>query len=1019
MARNSGTRRNTAAAAALAGVALLLIASGAPSPEDQLFRHRNLGKAFYENPATHAQAIDEFRKALALAPGSARERLNYGLALLRGGKVDEGAAELEKVQQADPKLPHTWFNLGIAYKQRGEQERALRQFQRMVELVPGEPVSHYNLGALHRAAGETARAIAAFETAARLDPNLAAPRFQLYNLYRQAGRTADAARELDIFKRLKQEQQDAAVPEDMNWSWYAEIYDPIDPQPPQNAAVPSSYEDRVLAGGFGRSSGLALIAWDAAGNPDLVAWSGSGVRLFRSGSAEVKSAGLNRLKEVVAVAPGDYNNDGAADLAVVSSSGVTLYGNRNGAFRETAQLSSQRFAAAVWLDYDHDYDLDLFLLGEKSALLRNQGEAGFRDVTAQFPFEPGRAIAATPFELLHDTPGFDLAVSYADRPGVLYRDRLAGRYEPAQLPALPPGAQSLETLDANRDGSMDLAAVAGGAPLLLLNRKGALARAAAPPELRPRTVAADFDRDGREDRARIAEDGKLHLLRNATANSGNWLAVRLAGVKNLQLAPNAKVEVKAGASYQKRVYQGVPLLFPLGGHEQVDTVRVTWPNGLIQNETRQAVNRMIAIKEAPRLAGSCPMVFTWNGARFEFITDVLGVAPLGAASGDGTYFAVDHDEYVFIESESLKPRGGRYEVRLTEELREVSYIDQVRLIALDHPAGTQIVTNEKFQGPPYPEFRLFGVKRRMYPLAARDHRGSDVRARLAARDAAYVDGFSRDLSGRAEMHYLELDFGKAATANQAVLILNGWVDWADGSIFAAAAQEGKELLMPRLQVKDTEGQWRTVIDDMGIPAGKPKTIAVDLSRKFLSSSREIRIATNLCVYWDEVFLSEDAAPPEARLHDLAMTRAELRFRGFSRPIIHPQRKQPETFDYSVISAVSNWNPTRGLYTRYGDVRPLLAGIDDHFVVFGSGDELSLSFTADAAPPPPGWQRDFLLFVDGWAKDGDASTAFSQTVEPLPFHAMSSYPYPAGERYPHRAELNTRPALRLLLPLVNH
>lgn len=1005
------------AGAALGCLALLLVASGAPSPEERLWQHRNLGKAFYENPATHPQAIEELRKALDLAPESARERLNYGLALFRGGKVDEGVAELEKVQQSDPKLPHTWFNLGVAFKQRGDHERALRQFQRMVALVPDEPVSHYNLGVLQRAAGDIANAIGAFETAARLDPNLAAPHFQLYNLYRQGGRPADAARELEIFQRLKKEQQGAAVPEDMNWSWYAEIYDPIDAGGEDDAEARPSYEDRVLADGFGASSGLGVLDFDADGKPDLIAWSDTGVRLFRQGSAEVRSSGLQDLKAVTSLAAGDYDNDGHVDLAVLSAGGAALYRNEKGVFRNAATLSSHRQSKAVWMDYDHDYDLDVFLIGDRPALLRNNGEAGFSDVTTGFPFQTGRAIDATPFELLHDTPGFDLVVSYAGRPGVLYRDRLGGRYEAATIESLPAGTESLEMRDVNSDGSMDLLAVRGEEPLLLLNRAGKLTRDPSAPALEARFVIADFDLDGRRDLARISEDGKLHLLRNVTTEPGNWIAVRLTGVKNLKLAENAKVEVKAGASYQKRIYRGIPLVFPLGEREQVDTVRITWPNGLIQNETRQSVNRVLDIKEAPRLAGSCPMVFTWNGSRFEFITDVLGVAPLGAASGDGSHFAVDHDEYVSIAGESLKPLNGRYEIRLTEELREVSYIDQVRLIALDHPADIGIVTNEKFRSPPFPEFRLFGVKRRIYPAAARDHRGTDVRARLLKRDRIYVDGFARDVSGRAEMHYLHLDFAGAAPHNRAVLILNGWVDWADGSTFAAAAQENKDLVMPSLQVKDAEGRWRTLVEDMGIPAGKPKTIAVDLSGKFLSASREVRIVTNLCVYWDEVFLSESNTAPDVRLSDVPMSRANLRFRGFSRPSIHPERKQPETFDYSVVSPVSNWNPTPGLYTAYGDVRSLIAQIDDHMAIFGSGDELQLSFAAAGLPSlPPGWKRDFLLFVDGWAKDGDASTAYSQSVEPLPFHQMSGYPYPAAERYPHRTDPHSRPALRLLRPL---
>ncbi len=154
-----------------------------------------------------------------------------------------------------------------------------------------------------------------------------------------------------------------------------------------------------------------------------------------------------------------------------------------------------------------------------------------------------------------------------------------------------------------------------------------------------------------------------------------------------------------------------------------------------------------------------------------------------------------------------------------------------------------------------------------------------------------------------------------------------------------------------------------------------------------------------------------------------MLHADLHFRGFSESKIDPERKQPDTFFYDRVSPVSFWNPTPGMYTRYGDVRELLAGVDDEMVLMGSGDEMSLEFDASAPPPPPGWTRDFLLKVDGWAKDRDANTAFSQTVGPLPFHAMSRYPYPAGEHFPddaaHRRIIETyytRPALRLIRSL---
>ncbi|MBV8202416.1 MAG: hypothetical protein JOZ15_17500, partial [Acidobacteria bacterium] len=560
-------------------------------------------------------------------------------------------------------------------------------------------------------------------------------------------------------------------------------------------------------------------------------------------------------------------------------------------------------------------------------------------------------------------------------------------------------------------------------------------------------AVADFDRSGREELAVVRGDGSLQLLRPAgaaasTAAANRWLEVVLTGVRNPKLALGARVEVKAGSVYQKKLYRGAPLLFGLRGRAAADTVRITWPNGLIQNETRQAAaagaGEVRTYKEAQRLSGSCPMVFAWNGRRFEFITDVLGVAPLGASLGDGRFFPVDHDEWVFIPGRALALRraahpqaGGAagsayYEVRMTEELREVTYLDGVRLLALDHPAAVEIFTNEKFKSPPFPEFRLFGVERRVRPRRAVDGRGRDVLPALLARDGVYAEGFRHTLSGVAETHVLELDFGPAAArGNRAVLYLNGWVDWADGSTFRAASQESQEgLMLPRLEVRDAAGHWQTAVADMGIPAGKPKTIAVDLTGKFSSASREVRIVTNLCVYWDEVFLGEDSAPPPARLTAVPLISAALGFRGFSRPVIDPERRRPEEFDYQHWMPVSAWNPTAGLYTRYGDVLPLLARVDDELAILGSGDEVRLRFAGGGLPPlPPGWRRDFLLDVDGWAKDADPNTAYSQSVEPLPFHAMSAYPYPAAERFPDdpehrrwRETYNTRPALRLLRSL---
>ena len=689
--------------------------------EARLWHYRNLGKAFYENPTTQTQAVAEFKQALDLAPTSIREQVNYGLALLRAGDTAHGIAELRKVQKEDPKLPYTWFNLGIALKKEGDLDGALAQFRGMQALVPDLAVDAYQIGAILKAKGDTEGAVKAFEKARDLDPRLAAPHFQLYGLYRQTNRPQEATQELLLFQQRKKSDEAAAVPEDLEWSFYSEIYDPVN-SPPAAPPSPPVYRASKLADGV---SGFTAISLEAGSRASLIAWSKDRTTLFRDGKTPILDSGLEALRDVVFIAPGDFDNDGLTDLCVITKQGAALYRNINGKFRKQADLAAGSFRQAVWLDFDHDYDLDILLIGDEPKLLRNNGAAGFGDETQRFPFVVGRALGAARFDLEPDTPGFDLVMSYRDRPGVLYRDQLGGHYRAFDLRELPTGSQDLVAYDFNNDGRTDLAAMPD---LLLLNRPNGFEKDGLPPIL----GTADFEGNGRMTRVFIAPDGALMLDRDVAPNYGNWMEIALTGVKNLKSSIGAKVEVKAGALYAKQTYNGVPLVFRLGGQQVVETVRITWPNGLIQNELNQPINKILTIKEAPRLSGSCPMIFTWDGEQFTFITDVLGVAPLGASSGDGQFFPVDHQEYVSIPSGKLKQRDGVYEVRMTEELREVSYLDQIQLQAVDHPASIDILTNEKFKSPPFPEFRLFGVDHRVYPVAAHDQDGKDVLAAFSS-----------------------------------------------------------------------------------------------------------------------------------------------------------------------------------------------------------------------------------------------------------------------------------------------
>ena len=1058
-----------------AAVVLLAETGPASSRDEELWRHRNLGKALYETPTSVPQSALELKKALDLAPNSFRDRLNYGLALLRAGDLKQGMAELEKAQKQDPKSPYTWFNLGVAYKREGMYPEAIHQFEGMVKLVPTEPVSHYNLGLLYNLTDRQPEALNQFEIAKKLDSKLVAPRFQIYNAYRLMGKEVEAKAALAEFLKVKEAQKAADDSEDMEWCYYAELYDPIEAHPaPAAAAPPASlrFADTKLDGTEDpKTAGMLVMDTVGDGSSDLLVWSSDGIRVYRKGKDPVADSGLEDLKGVRFVAAGDFENSGLAGLCVLTEKGPLLYRNVKGKFAKVAaQLPAGRFERAVWLDFDHDYDLDLFLLGEKSVLLRNEGEHGFQDYSAHFPFAAGRVVDALAFRLVPDSKGMDLLLSYADRGAVLYRDQMRAVFEAVPVDAVPAGARMLQAVDIDNDSWIDVAFSGPQGVQFAMNREGKPAAEATPapavpalafadledrgladmvagdsvflnqglgkvgagknPGGLPDAVAwarADFENDGRIDLAAVASDGSIHLLSNQTATKNQWIRVALAGVKNLKLGPGTEVEVKSGTHYQKQMYEGVPLLFGLGPEKAVDTIRISWANGMIQNEMDRPLAQTAELKEAPRLSGSCPMVFAWDGGKFEFVADVLGVAPLGASSGDGGYFPVSSHEYLTIPGDRLELRDGRYEVRITEELHEVSYIDQVRLIALDHPAGVDIVTNEKFKSPPFPEFRLFGVSRRILPVSARDGQGRDVLAKVLRRDRVYADGFRHDMAGVAEMHSLDLDFGPgAARDNRAVLMLSGWIDWADGSTFMAASQGSKDgLVLPYLQVKDASGQWRTVIEDMGVPAGEPRTIAVDLTGKFLSASRAVRIVTNTCVYWDQIYLSDDTAAPRTRMTAMDSETADLTLRGFSRAVVDSRHEQPEYYDYSEWRPAAMWNPVPGLYTRYGSVRELLAAADDRFVIMGSGDEIRLRFDPARLPAlAAGWKRDFLVLVDGWSKDADANTAFGDSVEPLPFHGMSAYPYPAAERFPddaaHRAwrkEYNVRRPVKFIEPLV--
>jgi hypothetical protein len=377
----------------------------------------------------------------------------------------------------------------------------------------------------------------------------------------------------------------------------------------------------------------------------------------------------------------------------------------------------------------------------------------------------------------------------------------------------------------------------------------------------------------------------------------------------------------------------------------------------------------------------------------------------------------DPDEWVKIDGSQLKARNGKFSVRFGEPMEEVNYIDQVRLVAVDHPEGTEVFPNERFiSNPPWPEEKTIVTSRPHSPAGAWDDHGRDVLRELRDRDRKYVKDFTNlSYAGYTNLHKLTLDLGEWSAATPLRIYLHGFIEYFTATSMYAAWQAGIDPIAPYVEAQLPDGSWKKVIDDMGFPAGLPRTIVVDLTGKLPAGTRKIRIATNLQIYWDQVLVDNGPETNSARVTELPLAGAALEFRGYPQQIDSKETPGDLTYNYQQVSKTGPFSRQRGTYTRYGDVTPLLTAADDHYVIFGSGEEIGADFSSAPLPAlPKGWKRDYFFYANGFVKDMDFYEATPFTVADLPFHKMSAYPYPDKEHYPddpaavnYRLEWNDR------------
>lgn len=806
--------------------------------------------------------------------------------------------------------------------------------------------------------------------------------------------------------------------------------------------IGSFQETRVTDGikHEGEDIDAAFADYDNDGNQDLFITTTRGIIVYKNQGDGTFSRvrgdiGLRNTTDGRKMLFADFDQDGDLDL-YVSQKGQNRFFRNNGDGTFTEQAAAMGLTGSPngadnmdFADYDSDGDLDIVTVNDKTGLqlFNNNRHARFTDVTGSTRLKTTKYAGATVAFGDYNNDGLPDIFVAGNGSCTLLKNVSGTHFVPdaasAQLSSYLSNVQVNDAVffDFDNDGHLDLL-VAGTSNnpsvhgVQLFHNDTAKGFSNMTSQL-PASVAqayhiglADFNTDGDDDIFLSGPSG-AQLIRNDGGNLNHYMQVQLTGFsygnsKNNRLGIGAQIELKSGDLYQLKTLKRPLANFGVGMRNSLDVVRIIWPNGVPQVIVDPSRNERIVEKEM--LKGSCPFLFTWNGEKYEFIKDMMWRSALGmplAVNGnDTTYaFADASKEYLLVPGEKLKPKNGKYTIKITEELWEAVYFDKVGLVAVDHPDSADTYVDERFVAPPFPGKTVYKVSGKYLPVSAEDGEGNNLLPKISSYDFQYASTFALGkYQGLAQDHDLVLDLGDKAKSDSLYLFLRGWVFPTDASINTALTQASQyQLRPPSLQVINSKGEWETVIPNLGFPMGRDKMVIANLSGKFLTpNDRRVRIRTDMQIYWDNIFFTTGNAGAPVKMNDLTMLDAKLGYHGYSATYRKGGPYGPEWLDYYDVSKGQKWRDLTGYYTRYGDVMPLLQRGDDEYIICNSGDEVTIDFDAQNLPPlPKGWKRDFLIYSEGWVKDGDLNTAYGQTVAPLPYHNMPSYPYNANFGYP--------------------
>jgi tetratricopeptide (TPR) repeat protein len=987
-------------------------------------------------------------------------RLNLTDILIRNGEFDKAMEQMEIINKQFPEFPKEaveYYNNTLVLLRKKDKENAIIQFTIFHNYL--KVTSPYQAGIMDLKGPGGSLIGFPVITFDRQSSSKKIENVSLLDIIRYTNATSAAG--LDIVLRSEEakntEYKYSAHAEECDYDGDGDIdlyigsYDPVSSSYKHylfNNEM-GKYTDVSKEAGLkhsGKESSAAFADYDNDGFPDLfvmkeggdILYRNTGKGTFEDVTAKSKTGSKDGGKMALFF---DMDHDGDLDLLeILSNSNLLMRNNSDGTFEDqSVKLGPNNgkiiSTDAVFGDFDDDEDIDFIVVNKNSdaSLYSNQRQGVFKNISAESGLtglEGAGAIAAGDY----NNDGYlDLFIGSATGGNhSLLKNLRNGTFEKEKNTAevfrsiANINVYDASFLDFNNDGFLDLLVTGEpqgneekGISLFYNDGKGNFTNVSdllpADSKSGKQNAVFDYNDDGDLDVVIAGTDGGVSLLRNDGGNNNHFITMKLVGLragsaKNNYFGIGAKVEMRAGDLYETTVVTDPNIHFGIGSNARADIIRIRWTNGVPQNIFMPGSDQ--ALIEEQTLKGSCPFLYGWNGKEYIFVKDILWRSALGMPTGimGGTTsysFADASDDYLKIPGDMLEQNNGSYSIQVTSELWETIYIDKLELVAVDHPDSSDIFVPEQFGPPPFPGLKILTVNEKLIPVSAEDSNGNDVLSFISQKDDNYLSGFSSGkYQGITEMKDIIIDPGKIDPAGRLFLFMNGWIFPTDASINVAMSQSDDiKVTPPLIQVINKNGEWETVINNLGFPMGKDKTVIADLSGKFLSKDHRIRIRTNMEIYWDQIFFAEDLPDAPVLKSVIEPASADLHYRGFSKSFRKGSRYGPHWFDYSVVEKGPKWRDLSGKYTRFGDVLPLLTESDNKYIITNAGDETTVGFNATALPPlAKGWKRDFLIHSVGWVKDGDLNTASGNTVLPLPFHGMKSYPPAEKDTYPDNPEL---------------